>query len=198
MLNLNFYIMVENTNKDTFNLMRKTWRSSMVGDLLFTVTAFLFTFVLSSCENGASDEPISCITAVSDISGSSGEEEQSVVKKPTVVFTGNDIQWFNPNTREIKFKKDVNYGTFKTYQKIHFKLNDDFLFTAQTYASQHHSFIIKDLVLFIDQFTQKCYLHDCYPLEIAENDPDTKINKEKRSVAWDSFVAQLRTEYKIK
>lgn len=190
--------MVENTNKRTNYLMLKLWRCLTIVNSFFAIITFLFIYVLSSCDSSESNESDSLITAVGEFAQSSVEVKESIANGDAVVFTGNDIQWFNPNTREIKFKNNVDLNSFQTYQKIHFRLNNSYLFTAQTYASQHHSFIVNDLVLFIDVVTRKCYLHDCYPLEIAENDPDTKENKEKRADAWSSFLTQLKAESKVK
>ena len=185
------------SNGCTVNFLCKAMRKTKNGSLLFTTITFLFICTLFSCERNSTIVSKSLIIVVGESTHTSGVEE-GVDEKPAIIFSGNDIQWFDQNTREIKFENKIDFSIFQTYQKIHFKLDGNFLFTAQTYASQHHSFIIKDLVLFIDQFTGKCYLHDCYPMSVAENDPETKVNKEKRSDAWNSFLMQLRTEYKIK
>lgn len=190
--------MIEITTKCTFYLLRKTGRSIFVGNLFLVAIIFFFAFSLPSCEGRVADESDSLITAVGELTRSSVKEKESFDNNSAIVFTGNDIQWFNPTTREIKFKKNIDYSSFQTYQKIHFKLNNNYLFTAQTYVSQYHSFTVKDLVLYIDISTRKCYLHDCYPLDIAKNDPDTQNNKEKRASGWNSFVSQLQKESKIK
>lgn len=182
----------------TVNILCEAMRKTENGNLLFTIITFLFICTLHSCESNSTIVSESSITAVGEVAHISAKDKEAISNSSDIVFTGNDIQWFDQNTREIKFKKNIDCSVFQTYQKIHFNLDGKFLFTAQTYASQHHSFIIKDLVLFIDQFTQKCYLHDCYPLSVAENDPETKTNKEKRFDTWNSFLMQLRTEYKIK
>lgn len=181
-----------------FSLKSKAGYYWGIGWGCFISIVICLAFVFSSCEGRSSEESDSLITAMGEVAHSPVKDKEVISNSSDIVFTGNDIQWFDQNTREIKFKKNIDCSVFQTYQKIHFNLDGKFLFTAQTYASQHHSFVIKDLVLFIDQFTQKCYLHDCYPLSIAENDPETKTNKEKRFDAWNSFLMQLRTEYKIK
>lgn len=179
------------------NQMCKTVQKHKKDSVLYTIIASLFIFMLSSCENHTSIKD-SLITATGEVTtrSTSQKEELSEDNSP-VIFTGNDIHWFNPQTREIRFKKNIDPTTLKTYQKIHFRLNDNILFTAQTYASQYHSFGISDLVLFIDIATRKCYLHDCYPVSILENDPNTKKNKEKRAGAWNAFIKQLKAEDRI-
>lgn len=190
------------TNYSTSNGYRmdslcKAMQKKKNGSLLFIIIAFLFICTLSSCESNSTIVSESSITAVGEVTRASGVKDV-VGESTAIIFSGNDIQWFNPNTREIKFKKNVDCRSFQTYQKIHFKLNENYLFTAQTYASQYHSFTVNDLVLFIDSFTQKCYLHDCYPLDVAKNDPVTKKNKEKRTNGWNAFCTQLKVEGKIK
>lgn len=182
----------------TVNFLCKAMQKAKNGSLLFAIITFLFICTFLSCESNSTIVSESSITVVGEVAHFSVKDKETISNSSDIVFTGNDIQWFNQNTREIKFKKNIDCSVFQTYQKIHFNLDGKFLFTAQTYASQHHSFIIKDLVLFIDVLTRKCYLHDCYPLDIAENDPDTENNKEKRADAWNSFLTQLRTESKVK
>ena len=188
---------IQNFNYYVLSLMCKVITKNRLNNLFFVIILF-FLPVLVSCETQTSVETISLITAVGNPKGYTLNENQSITNNPVTIFIGNDIQWFDPDTREIKLKKDVNINDFQTYQKIHFKLDNEYLFTAQTYTSQHHSFIIKDLVFFIDLFTKKCYLHDCYPLNIAKNDAETQANKEKRHDAWSSFLMQLKTENKIR
>ncbi|MBD9143526.1 MAG: hypothetical protein EGP48_01220 [Erysipelatoclostridium ramosum] len=180
------------------NFLCKAMQKAKNGSLFFAIITFLFICTLLSCESNSTIISESSITVVGEVAHFSVKDKETISNSSDIVFTGNDIQWFNPNTREIKFKNNVDLNSFQTYQKIHFRLNNSYLFTAQTYASQHHSFIVNDLVLFIDVVTRKCYLHDCYPLEIAENDPDTKENKEKRADAWSSFLTQLKAESKVK
>ena len=175
----------------------KIMAKNKLNNQFFIIMLSIFPMFLS-CENQTSGEAGSLIIAIGETKSHIPLENQSISNNSAIVFTGNDIQWFSPTTREIKFKKNVNIGSFQTYQKIHFKLNNEHLFTVQTYTSQYHSFIIKDLVLFIDLFTKKCYLHDCYPLNIAENDAETQANKEKRHDAWNSFLIQLKTENRIR
>lgn len=180
-----------------FRLLRKVKCSIHCRKMFFTTIIACLIFMLPSCESKTTLDSDSLITVVGDLAKSSRESKTDSEDFP-IVFTGNDIQWFNPQTREVKFKKNVDHNNFHTYQNIHFNLDGNFLFTARTYASQYHSFVINDLVLFIDVFTQKCYLYDCYPVEIMENDSDTQKNKEKRAAAWTLFLKQLKAEQKIK
>ncbi len=186
------------TNDCVFSLEFKARCYRGIGKCCFISMIICLAFVFSSCEGRSSEEDNSLITAMGEVSNFPVKDKEAISNSSDIVFTGNDIQWFDQNTREIKFKKNIDCSVFQTYQKIHFNLDGKFLFTAQTHASQYHSFIINDLVLFIDIFTKKCYLHDCYPLNVAENNPETIANKEKRLDAWNSFLMQLRTEYKIK
>lgn len=180
-----------------FYLMRIRECIQNIGNLIFINILVCLMLIFTSCEGRMtldSDSPISVVGELTN----PAEEHRATTDNSSVVFTGSDIQWFNPESREIVFKKEFDITTFHTYQKNYFNLNGRFLFTAETYASQYHSFAIKDLVLFIDIFTRKCYLNDCYPLALLENDSDTKKNRDKRANAWNSFLKQLKAENKIK
>lgn len=171
------------------------YQRQLVRLVLITI---MFIFIFSSCESSTTIISQSSIIAVGESICIKMGDKDYVDNDSVVVFCGNDILWFNPSTREIKFVNNMEFGAFHTYQKIHFKLNNNYLFTAQTYASQQHSFIIKDLVLYIDVINRKYYLHDGYPLNIVKDDPDTIMNKQKRSNAWNSFLEQLKIENRIK
>jgi hypothetical protein len=166
---------------------------------LIIKTFFLcVAIILLSCEKN-SLEHASLISVMGEASprSISAQEESVVGNLSPVVFTGDDISWFNPNTREIKFTKSFNPDELAIFQKLHFFLGEKQLFTVSTYVKPLHSFASNDLVLYIEA-DGKCYLHDCYPLSIMETDPTVEENKEKRAIAWDQFVDQLKKERKTK
>lgn len=154
--------------------------------------------LLAGCEeneNAGINTP-SAIVAV----GHSPQEvtEQSALPVDRgIVFTGEDILWFNKETREIKFKDMSSpFNTIPMYNEIQFELSGEVLFKAITWACGINNQIFDDLVLYYDLENEKFYLHDSYPEHILTE--LAKENKEKRAGAWKKFVDQLRTEGRLK
>lgn len=154
-------------------------------------------FTLSSCEDN-SPEQSSLITVMGEpkVRSAFADSGNRQGVAP-VVFTGNDIVWFNSKTQEIKFRGSFNHEDLKLHQNLQFYLAGEHLFTVVTYVQPIHSFASNDLVLYVD-VDGKYYLHDCYPLSLMETLPEVKENKQKREAAWDKFINQLRTEKKLK
>lgn len=154
-------------------------------------------FTLSSCEDN-SPEQSSLITVMGEPKARSasadGGNHQRVAP---VVFTGNDIAWFNSKTQEIKFRGSFNHEDLKLHQNLQFYLAGEHLFTVVTYVQLIHSFASNDLVLYVD-VDGKYYLHDYYPLSLMETLPEVKENKQKQEAAWNKFVNQLKNEKKLK
>lgn len=164
---------------------------------IILVIIFSTVFAFSSCE-GNSPESSSLITVTGETTPKAITfTKETVSDVGSVVFTGNDISWFNPDTREIKFRKSFNPYNLKVYQNLHFYLDGKQLFTVNSYVMPIHSFAVNDLVLYIES-NGRYYLRDCYPASIMESDPTVSENKEKRAVAWDKFINQLKNERKIK
>lgn len=116
-----------------------------------------------------------------------------------IVFTGKDIAWFDAETREIKFRNSNFSQLYRAYQRIDFEMDDAHLFSA-TIASDMHSFICRDLVLyytFDKKGTCRYYLNDAYP-DFALNDEQTKENILKRAEGWNIFISQLAKEGRLK
>ena len=153
-------------------------------------------FILSSCEDN-SPEQSSLITVMGESkvrpASADGGNHQGVAP---VVFTGNDIAWFNSTTQEIKFRGSFNHEDLKLHQNLQFYLAGEHLFTALTYVQPIHSFAFNDLVLYVDA-DGRYYLHDCYPLSLMEILPGVKENKQKREAAWDKLINQLKSEKKL-
>lgn len=164
---------------------------------IINVILFCVILAFSSCENNSPEQSsLITVTGEAKTTSSSVNGENSNDVAP-VVFTGNDIAWFNSKTGEIKFRGSFNPGDLELHQNLHFYLAGNHLFTVVTYVMPIHSFASNDLVLYIDA-DGKCYLHDCYPLSLMETLPEVKENKQKREVAWNKFINQLKNEKKLK
>lgn len=114
----------------------------------------------------------------------------------TLLFTGNDILWYNESTEEIKFKDGPMLKKFQenwaSYHYATFCLENEQLFTVFISKSMM-SYIHDDLTL-IDVGGYKYYLSDGYPNSGYGN----PLKKEKRTEAWEKFIDQLKAEGRYK
>ena len=137
------------------------------------------------------------------VSGISQSETRSGTEAPNVLFTENDIEWFDINTREIKFK-DMDEPLYKRLQPFHeieFHLGDNALFVVSSFVGDWDSRIFTNLVLHYDVITDPnqghYYLQDCYPLQFADTD-EVKANREKNAAQWETFTKYLESKGKLK
>lgn len=121
-----------------------------------------------------------------------------------VVFTEDDIEWFNVSTRELKFKNldESLYKKFQLLSGVEFRLGDNNLFSGSTLVGLVNSQIFLDLVLCCgtidgNEVVDGYYLYDCYPAQY-ENDERVVANREKRATQWKTFVNYLESKGKLK
>lgn len=161
-----------------------------------TIAAILISILCGCNKTDSANLLESEIKAVTSYTNKTKTEEL-YMSDGQLVFTGNDIDWFNPDTREIKFI-NLKPGVFSIpiYAQIDVNLNDETLFAIVACINGSVSRSYDDLVLFYDSETSKYYLHDNYPdywdLE------STQKNIEKRSVGWNKFLEQLKKEGRLK
>ena len=69
-----------------------------------------------------------------------------------VLFTEDDIEWFNITTREIKFRdmEEPLYKRMQSFHEIEFYLGDNALFVVSSFVGDWDSRIFTDLVLHYD------------------------------------------------
>lgn len=106
-----------------------------------------------------------------------------------------DIAWFNPKTREIKFKEYDKIKSIPIYASISVKSSSETLFIIAANINPVVNRAYDDLVLFCDK-DGKYYLNDNYPN--YWNLEKTKQNADKRSEGWNKFINLLRKEGRIK
>lgn len=113
------------------------------------------------------------------------------------LFT-DEIAWFNPRTREIKFKtSEAGFSpTIPGYAQIEIKLENELLFTIVAHIGPTVSIAYDDLVLYNDFSTSKYYLFDNYPDYWSPK--TTEINCQKREKNWNRFLEQLKKEHRLK
>lgn len=138
--------------------------------------------------------------------GISSQETETDTENANVVFTEDDIEWFDVNTRELKFKKTKEEldKQLKPYHAIEFQLSGADtvnLFKVSNYVNLFMSQIFDDLVLCYGkaddpiEVNGSYYLYDCYPPQFI-NTEIVQANREKRAQEWDYFLGFL--EYKGK
>lgn len=113
-----------------------------------------------------------------------------------IVFTDADIVWFNPKTREIKFKESDKIEALPMDVSISVKTATDTLFVITGNISSVVSKAYDDLVLFYNITNGKYYLYDNYP-DYWDREK-TKQNADKRSDGWNAFLKILRSQGRIR
>lgn len=121
-----------------------------------------------------------------------------------ILFTEDDIEWFNTKTREIKFRDNEEplYKRLKPFHEIEIHLGDDVLFVVSSFVGLWYSQIFTDLVLCYGnqetvEIDGKYYLYDCYPLQFADSD-EVKANVEAKTEQWSVFTSYLKSKGKLR
>jgi hypothetical protein len=128
--------------------------------------------------------------------GVSDRADADVSENP-IVFADGNIEWFNPTTREIRFRDLEPAKAFVPYREIVFRLDDETLFAAATIVSDVNSQIYYDLVLYLsDPVEPRCYLNDAYPFWAADSD-EARANAEARAEGWNKFLEHLRQDGRL-
>ena len=122
------------------------------------------------------------------------------------IFTDDDIEWFDVNTREIRFRDTPTTpnGRLQLLSGIDFYLDGEFLFEGgATYVSLICSQVFLDLVLCQGriedgQVINDCYyLQDCYPPQFID-DETVKTNRISRAAQWEKFTKYLDSKGKLR
>lgn len=130
-------------------------------------------------------------------------ESRSLAGGQNILFTEDDIEWFNTKTREIKFRDNEEplYKRLKPFHEIEIHLGVDVLFVVSSFVGLWYSQIFTDLVLcYGNQETLEFdgyYLYDCYPLQFSDLD-EIKANAEAKSGQWKSFISHMENLGKLR
>ncbi|MDR1525312.1 MAG: hypothetical protein LBS79_08700 [Tannerella sp.] len=123
-----------------------------------------------------------------------------------VVFTGDDILWFNGTTKELRFKDNLSNKSILAgihTQAIKFYINDEYLFTSMLYVSDYSSQIFNSLVFYYNTIENKYFLKDGYPAISVLSNPQRvqelrDENMRKIANEWNKFIEQLKKEERYK
>ena len=133
-------------------------------------------------------------------------ETRGVTDAANVVFTEDDILWFDVNTREIRFRDTMEplRETIPLLVSINFYLNGEYLFSGgATYVGLICNQMFDDLVLCCGKIDGGViddghyYLYDCYPLQFI-NDESVQANRINRATQWETFTKYLESKGKLK
>ena len=165
------------------------------------------TMTACSFDGDEPEKPIVIIDPVEKATlyacGISSSETRTSGDAQNMLFTENDIEWFNASTREIKFRdSDIPiYKRLEPFHEIKFYLGDNALFVVSSFVADWDSRIFTDLVLHYDLISDPnqghYYLHDCYPAQFI-NDELTKANIKKNAMQWETFTKYLESKSKLK
>ncbi|MDR1201831.1 MAG: hypothetical protein LBL58_09425 [Tannerellaceae bacterium] len=186
----------------------------MKRSLIFKTMLLMATTILlpGGCQP-ETDGDIPALTASSIIVKTSGKEAATSIDPldtAVIVFTGNDILWFNETTEELRFKENFmnapsNNPIVYTTQAIDFYMDDEYLFSSMTYVSVSASApqIFNSLVFYYNATENKYYLMDGYPAaSVLSNLEATQEirneNRQKIAPEWNSFIEQMKKEGRYK
>ena len=163
---------------------------------LILICTVLFSLCSCSDTELSKDVQKSKITAVAHYDVTT-KADNAALAKNQLLFTGDDIAWFDSDSREIKFTTiKPEPFSIPMYAQIDIKLEDETLFTIVAHINNAVSRAYDDLVLFYDLETSKYYLYDNYP---AYWSPETtEINRQNRQINWNKFLEQLKGEGRLK
>ncbi len=122
------------------------------------------------------------------------------------LFTDDDIEWFDVNTRELRFRDTPTTpnGRLQLLSGIDFYLDGEFLFEGgATYVGLICSQVFLDLVLCQGRIEDghvinDCYyFQDCYPSQFID-DETVKANRISRAAQWEKFTNYLESKGKLR
>ena len=130
--------------------------------------------------------------------GISQDGTRGITEAANVVFTEDDILWFDVNTRELKFKETEEpiYKKLEPFHEIEIRLGDDALFVVSSFVGLWDSRVFENLVLCYGKIDSEVsdngnyYLYDCYPLQFI-NEELVQANIKKNAPQWEIFTKYL-------
>ena len=138
--------------------------------------------------------------------GISQNGTRGVTEAANVVFTDDDIEWFDLNTRELRFRDTMEplREEIPLLTGIDFYLGGEYLFSGgATCVGLICNQMFDDLVLCCGRIDGEViddghyYLYDCYPLQFIDTDA-VKVNREKNAAQWETFMSYLESKGKLR
>jgi hypothetical protein len=119
-----------------------------------------------------------------------------------VIFTGDDILWFNISTKEIRFKNNISQKKIiegVLNHAIRFYIDDEYLFSSMICVSDLNSQTFDNLVFYYSQIENKFYLKDGYPdVSVLQNSAEHQNRRDENMAEikdeWDKFINRIKLE----
>jgi hypothetical protein len=172
--------------------------------LVLAVTVFA---LLSGCRPEAEEETTNQTSQL--VARASNEEivlrnSNGSNDSEPVIFTGNDILWFNESTKEIRFRDNMlNSNNIRNWRSIKFYIDDEYLFSSMIFVSDLSSSIYNSLVFYYSILENRFYLADGYPVNVSvlpkPQEAQALRDENTRKIAgeWNKFVEQMKKENKL-
>lgn len=154
------------------------------------VLSFLFLLLVCGCDSDSLLESSSQIVAVG-----LHNEWEGLDSLDEIIFTGDDVLWFDGKTNELRFKKNPFENNTKVYKKILFKIAGMDLFLVDIVSGAVNA-TYPDMVLYHNLENNRFYLWNSYPKDMETE--EVRLNVEIRSENWNAFIYQLSREGRLK
>ena len=178
--------------------------------MAIAITSLATLFVACNNEDGIMEDGIDNTPQVENLGELAAyavtTETRSSVDLKTAVLTSKEIEWFNVNTREIRFNisSDVISERLSVLDRIEFRLGDEVLFCVDNLVNPTDSRTYFDLVLYYEwtlEGDEKAdvgfFLLDCYPQQFADAEL-TVSNRILRTAQWNKFIKYLEDKGKLR
>ena len=173
---------------------------------IILLTAFI-CFLLSACSEGNIEKDATTPTvdegsySVIIVKASNLEDITSSDMEEPIVFTGNDILWFNEITKEIRFNNNLSMkAAFSNVEALKFYIEDEYLFFTFVFVDSSIPQDFYGMFLVYNTTENKFFLRDNpspYSSQSISEDP-TDENQTPISPEWKKFIDQLVIERKYK
>ena len=176
--------------------------------LAWTVAIAIAGTMMTACssDSSESEKPFTTCPVSESTLYACGIGQPGTRSDAGILFTEDDILWFDVNTREIRFRDTMEPLREKIPLLIgvDFYIGDEYLFSGgATFVGLICSQMFDDLVLCCGKIDGEViddghyYLYDCYPLQFIDTDA-VKANIKKNAGHWELFTKYLESKGKLR
>ncbi|MBE6261388.1 MAG: hypothetical protein E7107_11320 [Prevotella sp.] len=176
--------------------------------LAWTVAIAIAGTMMTACssDSSESEKPFTTCPVSESTLYACGIGQPGTRSDAGILFTEDDILWFDANTREIRFRDTMEPLREKIplLASVDFYIGGEYLFSGgATFVGLICSQMFDDLVLCCGKIDGEViddghyYLYDCYPTQFI-NDERVQANIQKRAPQWETFTKYLDSKGKLK
>lgn len=176
--------------------------------LAWTVAIAIAGTMMTACssDSSESEKPFTTCPVSESTLYACGIGQPGTRSDAGILFTEDDILWFDVNTREIRFRDTMEPLREKIplLTSVDFYIGGEYLFSGgATFVGLICSQMFDDLVLCCGKIDGEViddghyYLYDCYPTQFI-NDERVQANIQKRAPQWETFTKYLDSKGKLK